>query len=80
MPTKEQYKDIIKRERTPISTNTSSGKNYLLIIGIDDYAHCPTLFNAVKDAQAIVKILQDRYRFEPAYTTTHSNKIQSAPY
>ncbi len=40
MPKKEQSKDIVKREQTPTPTNTSSGKNYLLITGIDDYAHC----------------------------------------
>lgn len=77
MPKKEQYKDIVKREKTLTVSNTSSGKNYLLVIGIDDYAHCPTLFNAVKDAQAIVKILQDRYRFEAIHTTTLYDKAAS---
>ncbi len=40
------------------------GKNYLLAIGIDNYEHCPKLFNAVSDAKSFVKLLTEKYQFE----------------
>ncbi|MFN7117688.1 MAG: SUMF1/EgtB/PvdO family nonheme iron enzyme [Saprospiraceae bacterium] len=40
------------------------GKNYLLAIAIDEYEHCASLRNCVKDAKAIVKVLSERYHFE----------------
>ncbi|MDX2305322.1 MAG: caspase family protein [Microscillaceae bacterium] len=41
------------------------GKNYLLLIACDKYKYWKPLFNAVKDAQDVKKILMDRYGFEP---------------
>ena len=40
------------------------GKNYLLVIGIDQYQDFPPLRNAVKDAQEIAKVLVEKYQFE----------------
>jgi hypothetical protein len=40
------------------------GENYLLVIGIDDYQYAPKLYNAVKDARDVSKILFDHYQFE----------------
>lgn len=47
------------------------GNNYLLVIGIDQYAHCPRLFNAVKDAQEIVQLLKKRFQFEEEHIIEH---------
>ncbi len=65
MPQGENNKSVVKRNDYE-STNKPLGKNYLLVIGIDEYAHCPRLYNAVKDAQDIVKILVERFQFESA--------------
>lgn len=40
------------------------GKNYLFIIGIDQYKHWPPLRCAVKDVQDFTGILTNRYQFE----------------
>ena len=42
-----------------------SGKNYLFIIGINQYEHLPPLSNAVKDVEDLKTVLMDRYKFEP---------------
>ena len=44
------------------------GKNFLLVIGIDEYQHVNPLKNAVRDAQAFIKVLQTRYDFEEGHT------------
>jgi formylglycine-generating enzyme required for sulfatase activity len=41
------------------------GKNYLLAIGVDDYAHQAKLRNAVHDVEAVVRLLAERFHFEP---------------
>ena len=40
------------------------GKNYLLVIGIDNYLHCARLSNAVRDAQDVKSLLCDKFNFE----------------
>ena len=50
------------------------GKNYLLTIAIDAYRHCPPLYNSVADAQALVRVLNERYDFEAANTITLFNE------
>ncbi|MCB9287672.1 MAG: caspase family protein [Lewinellaceae bacterium] len=50
-----------------------SGKNHLLVIAIDAYAHCPKLNNCVKDAQDFVEVMLERYRFEAENVTTLYN-------
>lgn len=60
----ENTKDIegfLSNEARPLRPK---GKNYLLVIGINDYAHCPKLHNAVKDAREITTVLKKRFRFE----------------
>lgn len=44
------------------------GTNHLLIIGIDEYPHCPRLNNCKKDAQAVADTLHSRYEFNPEHT------------
>jgi sulfatase modifying factor 1 len=43
---------------------TSNGVNYLFIIAIDDYKHCPRLHNAVKDAKEVSTILTKKFQFQ----------------
>ncbi len=52
----------------------TNGNNYLLVIAIDHYIHCPKLHNCVKDAKDITAILQDKYQFSEAHTTPLFNK------
>lgn len=51
-----------------------SGINYLLVIAIDDYEHCPKLSNCVKDAQAVIEVLTQKYRFDPAHVITYFDR------
>lgn len=55
-------------------TSEPKGKNYLLVIGIDKYAHCDNLNNAVRDAEQITQILHDKFYFEPQYTKAIFNE------
>jgi len=54
-------------------TTKSNAKYHLLAIGIDDYPNFNKLDNAVKDAQAVVKVLTDRYLFAPENNITLYN-------
>ena len=56
-------KDIYGLEASELM-NIPNGKNYLLAIGIDQYVHCPRLYNAAKDARDIVNILKQRFQFK----------------
>ena len=44
------------------------GINYLLVIGIDQYQHCPKLYNAVKDATDVTGVLTEKYQFSKQLT------------
>lgn len=44
--------------------NATSGKNYLLTIGIDKYREWQPLSNAVKDAKDFADVLKRQYQFE----------------
>lgn len=50
------------------------GKNYLYAIAIDEYEHCPKLYNAVKDANDLVQVLSEQYYFEEANIITLFNE------
>ena len=50
------------------------GTNYLLVIGIDNYAHWKPLKNAVKDAKDFVDVLKTSYQFEDENITTVFNE------
>lgn len=45
-------------------TKSLSGKNFLLVIAINDYHYCPKLNNCIRDAQGFVKVLTERYYFD----------------
>ena len=74
MPKKETTKDIIIPLEALTSRVNGKNKNYLLVIGIDNYLHCPTLYNAVKDAQDIVEVLETRFQFESKNIKTLYNQ------
>lgn len=57
METKTQNKLINK-------TLNNTGKNYLFVIGIDDYKYFNPLNNAIKDVEEITDILTNLYQFE----------------
>ncbi|MCB0838685.1 MAG: SUMF1/EgtB/PvdO family nonheme iron enzyme [Bacteroidetes bacterium] len=48
--------------------STPSGKNYLLVIGINQYQHFSPLNNAVRDAETIRDLLLENYQFEEKHT------------
>ncbi len=50
------------------------GVNYLLAIAIDEYEHCPRLYNCVQDARRLIDVLSTRYQFEKEHTFTLFNE------
>ncbi len=44
--------------------NPAAAKNYLLVVGINNYQHWPKLNNAVKDASDIATVLMGKYNFD----------------
>jgi hypothetical protein len=53
------------------NTYQPKGKNYLYIVGIDEYTDMPTLYNARIDAEKIQKVLEDKYQFDASLTHCH---------
>jgi hypothetical protein len=45
-------------------------KAHLLVIAIDDYQHCPRLYNCRRDADRFIQLLTEQYQFEQKYITT----------
>ena len=52
------------------------GKKYLLGIGINAYAHCPQLHNAVRDVEDFAALMHEKFGFdpEPPYTQMLRNE------
>ena len=55
------------------------GKNYLLVIAIDEYVHCHKLSNCVKDAQDLIEVLTTKYQFEASQILTLFNEEATRP-
>ena len=55
------------------------GKNYLLVIAIDEYVHCHKLSNCVKDAQDLIEVLTTKYQFEASRILTLFNEEATRP-
>ena len=53
------------------NTYKPQGKNYLYIVGIDQYNDMPTLYNAGMDAKEIQRVLQEKYQFDADLTSCH---------
>lgn len=74
-------KFIIERKNTDGSVyKFEDAKNYLIVIGINNYKSWPPLFNAVSDADSLKRVLVRNYRFEKENVTmlldsnaTHAN-------
>ena len=62
------------RPRRPADGGQPAGHHYLLVIGIDAYQHCPRLYNAVRDARDMLKVLTDQYQFDDAHIITLFNE------
>jgi hypothetical protein len=57
----------------PIVPEETKVRNYLFVISINDYKFCPPLYNAVKDADDITRILTTVYDFDPKNVVRLSN-------
>ncbi|MCB9281981.1 MAG: caspase family protein [Lewinellaceae bacterium] len=69
------YKGIASRNNLDPEHNYPSGKNYLLIIAIDDYRNGITpLNNAVKDALEFRELLVKQYQFDRENVITLTNQ------
>ncbi len=63
-------KFTIERKNTDGSVyKFEDAKNYLIVIGANNYKSWPPLFNAVSDAESLVKVLAKNYTFEMANVT-----------
>lgn len=61
--TMAEDKGLYRKKDEQFSYNPK-GKNYLFVVGINDYLHFTKLSNAVKDAKDLVEILTTYYHFE----------------
>ncbi len=64
----------------PASSFLPKGKNFLFVIGIDDYLYIRKLNNAVKDVEDFVRLLTDKYSFEKEniFTLFNASATRSA--
>ncbi len=74
MSEKENDKGVIPRTSEQDAERPKSGKNYLFVIAIDAYEHCPTLYNCLRDANQLIEILTTQYDFEKKYVRTLFNE------
>jgi hypothetical protein len=59
----EGQRDLTPMPKVAAGTVPIDGEYWALIIGIDKYRHVPKLQSAVRDAQAVRKVLVQRYSF-----------------
>jgi hypothetical protein len=55
---------IVRKNMDGEEYNPANAKNFLLVIGINNYLHWPKLNNAVKDANDVASTLMTKYNFE----------------
>lgn len=67
-------KGIGPRKKDGNQPEKRKGKNYLLAIAIDAYEHAPRLYNCVRDAGRMIKVLTHKYQFEEEHTFTLFNE------
>ncbi len=71
---KETSRDIMEGNTKATNQGVAPAqKNYLFVIGINDYKGFNRLNNAVKDAQDFISVMQTRYGYSPARTHTLFN-------
>ncbi len=64
MPQKDTSKAVVSRKESEQLGAKTKGINYLFVIAIDEYEHCPKLYNCINDALGLIKILTTQYEFE----------------
>lgn len=74
MSEKENDKGIVRRTAEQETAKHKEGKNYLYVIAIDAYEHCPTLYNCLRDAKELIEVLTTQYDFEKANMRTLFNE------
>jgi hypothetical protein len=57
-------KFIIVRKDEEFEFNPETSKNYLLVVGMNNYKYWPKLNNAVKDAKDVYRTLTNKYTFD----------------
>jgi formylglycine-generating enzyme required for sulfatase activity len=60
----EDKDKAVLRSETSKKALQPKGKNYLFVVGIDDYKHHNPLNNAVSDAKSLKKLLTEQYDFD----------------
>ncbi len=73
MPEQDDPKRGIPLEETE-QAQLPKGKNYLFVVGIDQYTSMPSLYNAVKDAQKVMEVLTAKYQFDKDNLATLFNE------
>jgi|AntRauTorckE5430_2_1112549.scaffolds.fasta_scaffold01319_5 hypothetical protein len=58
--------------------NNTEPKTYVFSIAIGDYTYLDKLPNAVKDAQSVIKVLQDKYKIEKIWQLEDAEVTQNA--
>ena len=74
MPQKDTTKAVVTREESERLSNKKKGINYLFVIAIDAYVHCPKLYNCLNDAKGLIDILTTQYEFDSKYVQTLFNE------
>ena len=64
---------IQRRDLNGEAYSGAKAKNYLLIVGIDNYQHWPALNNAVRDANDVASTLIGKYNFDFSNVTLITN-------
>ena len=59
--------DPVFTQTPALSAMTGTGRNFLVLIGMNQYSFWNDLHNAVKDCEDIAKTLVDHFQFEPNY-------------
>jgi len=65
---------VINRKTDVEVYDPLAAKNYLLVVGINEYIHWPMLNNAVNDVNDLADVLLKKYNFELANVTLLKNK------
>jgi len=64
MPQEDTNKAIVQRPVDQTTEYIPTGINYLFVIAIDVYQHCPRLYNCIADAKQLIEVLTTQYFFE----------------
>lgn len=65
---------VTRRNQDGSEYNVADAKNYLLVVGINNYTSWPALNNAVADADTLTKVLTSQYKFDKENVTVLLNE------